>query len=251
MPPRRAAVVRRRDRLGSADDLERVVTAATFGALADLFDGISRRGIDEIGRALLRRCLAFHRHRIHGEDARRAGNARALHDTLADPATTHHGHRRSRRHGRGVERGADAGGHRATDQGQLIVGQIGVHRHQRAFGRGHHVGESTERRERGERVSVDATGAWRVGQTERVLAEVRLAAHAIETVRTRGQARAHDSITDAHPAHGRADLDHPTGDFVAEDRRRRPRQVAAHDGYLGMAHAARGDGDHHIVGAGR
>ena len=112
------------DRLGEPDHLERVVGAATAGGGADLLDRVALGGVDEVGGAELLRGLALHLHRVDGEDPRRAGDASALDHRLADTAAADDRHRRPGLDLRGVERGADAGGDAASDERELLVGQV-------------------------------------------------------------------------------------------------------------------------------
>ena len=113
-------VVRLHDRLGQADDLERVVGAAAAGERLHLRDRIALGRVDEVGGAELLGGLALHLDRVDRDDARRAGDARALDDGLADAAAADDRDGRARLDLRGVERGADPGGDAAADERELL-----------------------------------------------------------------------------------------------------------------------------------
>ena len=68
-----------------------------------------------VGRAEPPRDLELARVEVAGDDARRAGQPRALDHRQADAAAADHGDRRAGRHLGGVAHGADAGRHRAAD----------------------------------------------------------------------------------------------------------------------------------------
>ena len=101
-------------------------------------------GIDDVGRAELLRLLALQRPRVDRDDARRAGDARALDDRLADAAAAEHGDRRSGLHLGRVERRADAGRDAAADQRQLRVRHVGLDLHHRRLVDRHRLGERAE-----------------------------------------------------------------------------------------------------------
>jgi Amidohydrolase len=70
-----------------------------------------------------------------------AGDAGALDHRLAHAAAADLGHARAGRDLGGGERGAQAGGDPAAEQGELLVGQAGPHRHQRRLVHHHGLGE--------------------------------------------------------------------------------------------------------------
>ena len=84
-------VVRLERGLGQTDDLERVVDAAAAGELLHLRDRVALAGVDEVGGAVLLGALALHLDRVDRDDPRRARDARALDDGLADTAATDDG----------------------------------------------------------------------------------------------------------------------------------------------------------------
>ena len=144
------------DRLGETDDLEHVVGAATAGGRLHLADGVAGSRIDEIGGADLLGRLALHLDRVDGEDTRRAGDAGALDDGLADTTAADDGDRRAGLDLGRVESGADAGGDATADEGELVVGQVGLDLHDHRLSGDHLVGE---RAETGHAEDVRAVGA--------------------------------------------------------------------------------------------
>ncbi len=162
VPPGRALVDGLTDGGGGADHLERVVGAASTAELAHGCDRIAVGRVDRVGRAEPQRRVALHGHRIDGDDPRRAGDARTLDDGLTDATAPDDGDDRPRLDPGGVQRGADPGGDAAADQGELVVGEIGVDLHHRVLRDRHHLGE---RAEAGESLELGAVRAPRARGT--------------------------------------------------------------------------------------
>ena len=112
--------------VGRADHLERVVGAAAAGERLHLGDDVAVGGIDDVGRTERQRRVALQLHRVDRDDPAGAGDPAPWMTAWPTPpqpmtATLEPGFDL-----RGVERGADAGGHAAADQRELLVGQVGV-----------------------------------------------------------------------------------------------------------------------------
>src|SRR5262245_55135630 len=138
-------------RLLEADRLERVVHAGAR-ELADRLDGIRRGGVHGVRGAELLCRLELVGDDVHRDDHPRTGDHRALDRREPDAAGAVHGHRRTRLDTRGVEDGADAGGHAAADQSRAIERHVVPHLHQPALvdqhllGVGREIGELVDRR---------------------------------------------------------------------------------------------------------
>ncbi len=182
--------------------------------------------------------LALHLDRVDRDDPRRAGDARALDDGLADAAAADDRDGRAGVHLRGVERGADAGGDAAADQRELVVGDARVDLDDRRLVARHRLGE---RAEAGHGRVVGAVGALAAvahHDLELGVAEVRLVVQAEPADAARGDERRDDLVALVEAGDVLADLDDRARALVAEDRAGHDADVAVLQRQVGVADAA-------------
>jgi hypothetical protein len=129
-----------------ADDLEGVVDASAIGELLHLGHRIAVRRIDEVRGTEVRSRLPLQLQGIDCDDARRSGNPRALHGGLADTATSDHRYGGAGLNTCGVKHCSYPCRcrHAATDEGQLLVREIGADLHDRALVYRHLLGKGAE-----------------------------------------------------------------------------------------------------------
>src|SRR5581483_9253782 len=133
----RAHAHRLRERLGRPDGAEREVDAS--GQVAHLPDRVARRRVDDIGGAEHTRQLELLGGDVDGDDARGAGELRALHDGEADAAAADDRDRGAHLHRRRPKRRAGAGGEAAREQRSLLHRQLAGNLHRARLVHDRHV----------------------------------------------------------------------------------------------------------------
>jgi hypothetical protein len=110
-------------------------------------DRVAVGGVDHVGGAELFGQLQLGGHAVDGDDPAGAGDGRAVDGGQAHAAAADHGHGLARTDAGGVDHRADAGHHRAADQGGAVEGHVladgdaGVLVHQHHLGEGRQVQE--------------------------------------------------------------------------------------------------------------
>ena len=163
---------------------------------------------------------------IDGDDGRRPRDAGALDHRLADAAAADHRHAGPRGHAGGDQAGAEAGGDPAAEQGQLVVGQVGLDRDHRGLVDHHGLGERAAAAHRGRR---RPSGRRKRGAPG-CPAPLAVVGHAVDAPPAgpaRGRDRGQHPVAGAHAAHLGADLlDHATGLVAGHDGQRQRRRPA-------------------------
>ncbi len=120
---------------------------AAAGEVHDLLDRVAVRRIDHVGGPEHLGQVQLRADHVHGDDAAGAGDGRAVDRRQADPAAADHRHGFTSPHIGRLDHRADAGGHRAADQGGAVQGHVLAHGHagvlvdQHLFGEGGQVEE--------------------------------------------------------------------------------------------------------------
>ena len=141
-PPGRAASKRQFLQFGQADRLEGAIRAAPAGQVADVLQDVIAARAGNRSRRTAAPAPSLAGVGIDGDDGRRAAERRALQDVQADAAAAEDDDALARLNGRGVERRADAGRHRAADQrggrqrNVAADGDAAWRRHDGVFGEG-------------------------------------------------------------------------------------------------------------------
>src|SRR4029077_475826 len=146
---------------------------------------------------------------------------------------------------------ADAGRDPAADQRELRVGQVRVDLHHGRLVDRHHVGEGAEAGHAEVHAAVGPRAAHRHRDLVLALAELRLVAQAVPARAAGGNEGGDDAVALLDARHLGADLDDLPGALVAEHHPGRDGDVAAHDGQIRVADAARPDLDDDVARAGR
>jgi hypothetical protein len=237
-----------------AHHLERIVDAAAPGDPVHLGDRVAFRGVHHVRGPELQGPLELLLHHVHGDDPRRAHEARRLDRVEADAAAAEHGHAGPRGHLGLVDdrpgAGEDAAAHERdhVQRGVLTDGNDARLRQDRSRGvpadlqvlvEALAVLPETERAVVHERTGLVAERAKRRGPVDTVAA---LAAR-------RDVARAH-VVADLHGLDQRADLLHDSGRLVTEDHGQRVGRVAGHQVIVAVADAVGGPTDLHLVRSG-
>ena len=114
---------------------------AALGQFHDPLNRIAVVGIDQIGRAQLRRQSQFRRVGIDRKDPARAGHMGAIDGGHANATATDHRDRLTKAHGGGIDGGAEAGDDAAADQGGAVQGHLVLDLHDGVFMYQHLFGE--------------------------------------------------------------------------------------------------------------
>src|SRR5262245_14985353 len=234
-------------RLLEADRLERVVYAGAR-EFADRLDGIRRGGVHGVRGAELLCGLELVGDDVHRDDHPRTGDHRALDRREPDAAGAVHGHRRTRLDTRGVEDGADAGGHAAADQSRAIERHVVPHLHQPALVDQHLLGVGREIGELVDRRALPRQLRRFVGRPDGpALAEVRAPGQAVLAVAAEDREARDDVVTGLELRHVRADRFDDPRRLVPEDGGRRERVEAFDEVEIAVADAARHRAHQHFA----
>ena len=195
--------------------------------------------------------------KIDGDDLARAGEPCAEHDAQAHAAQAHHRDRLARLDPGGVDDRADAGQHRAAEQGGELERQVGVDldagfaRHHRMGGEGRDAEQVVDRL--GAEREPPLAGEQRSGGVgfRRRLAQRRTSRGARAAAAAARDEHQHDVIAGFKVGHPFADLLDDPGRLMAERHRDGPRPRAVDHREVRMAEARRRDLDQDFAAAGR
>jgi hypothetical protein len=240
--------------LGDAGGQDRGVGELAAGELGDDAPRLVHVRRDVRG-AQLQRLLSLEPHRVDGDDVAAAGDPRTLDRVGTDPADTDDHGGVARAQLGAAHRGAEPGGHTAADEHSHVQREPLIDLHDRLH-RHHRV--PRERAEQAHLADVLAAGVEAVGAVElraergarAVVAQVRVAAHAVAAPPAGRQERHHHRIAHLDLGDARADLDDPAGALVPADHRVGDGQIAGHEVLVGVAEPARGQLHQHLTGRG-
>src|ERR1700730_15153890 len=240
------------DRPGGANSLRAthafngVVSTPAAGERAYLFAQVRRR-LEHIGCPQPSREISLVRRRIHRDDRRRAGDARALQRRQSDTPESEHDDRLPGRHAGGVQHRAHTREHGATEQRSLLEGDVVRYQDACVLGDNGLGGESGNA-ETG--VHLRAVGKLRIrmrGRVARVHAEVWLFVRAKPALPARGcPVEQHGvALPEAHVASRRH---HAPCPLMAEHRREQLHESPASQREVAVTDARRGQLDPHLAG---
>ena len=191
---------------------------------------------------------------IDGDDATRFGLACPLNRSETDAAEAEDGHRVARLHLGRVVHGADAGGHAAAQQADMLGIGVRVDLGQRDFGHHRVFAEGRAAHVVVDRLAVVAEAGGAIGHHALALggahrhAQVGLAALAEQALTALGGVQRDHVVTRLDRGHALADLDHDAGALMAQHRREHAFRVLARQGEgVGMANAGIRDPDKHLA----
>ena len=215
-----------------------------------MLDGVTHGRVDLVGGTESKGRLTLHCQRVDREDARCAGDARALDGGGADTAAADDRDRRARRDLGGVDRRTKAGGEPTPDERELIGRELRLDHDARRFIDRHDVGEAADPAHRVRRRSVGALDALAGHHLGSHLAEMRLVAQTEPALSTDGRERDDHPLPGPQARHlGAHPLDHATR-LVPEDHEVAARHAVDHR-LVGVAHPTGVDADDGVTGPGR
>src|SRR5215467_2250326 len=249
-------VERVRDDLGGDDAHrdDRLVGAHAAGQLGDQLLGLLG-GLAAVRGAELLGDLPLVGQRVDRHHVPGAGQRGPLDGVDADAADPVDGDGVARLGGRRVHRGAEAGGHPAADQHDLVQRQVRVHLDSGVLGDDRALGERAEHAHAAEVLAaavepVGAVGQAPVQDRDAQVAEVRLSGRAPPAVAADRQERADDVITGAEPGDAGTDLFDDPGALVAADDREARHDIAVTEVLVGVAETGRHVPDEDLPGLG-
>src|SRR5262249_34377746 len=243
-----------RDDRGRADHLEGVVDAEAAGQLLDGRGHLrSTRGVDEVGGAELLRQLELRLREVDADDARRPAQRGALDDVQADAAAAEDRNRLAGLHLGGVDHRPDAGHHPTADQAGAIEGDVVRDLDGRCRPHDRPLREGADARHAGDLGPVLLEDVLLAGHHPLLapLAQVDRAGDAVVAAAARLDPGEHHVVAWLEGRDVLADLLDDPGTLVPEHDRRGERQLHLLHGQVGVAHAARGELHHDLVGTRR
>src|SRR5215468_2529373 len=249
-------VERVRDDLGGHDAHgdDRLVGAHAAGQLGDQLLGLLG-GLAAVRRTKLLRDLPLVGQRVDRHHVLGAGQRGSLDGVDADAADAIDRDGVARLGGRGVHRGAEAGGHPAADEHDLVQRQVRIHLDGGALGDDRTLGERADHAHAAEVLAAGVEPVGAVGQAAvqdrgAHVAQVRLARRAPPAVAADRQERADHVVAGLQPGDALADLlDDPRALVTRHDREAR-HDVAVPQMLVGMAQPGRYITDEHLAGLG-
>ena len=212
-----------------------------------LGDRVAGSGVDGVGGAHRPRRLELGRADVDGDDRRRTGDARRLHDVEAHAPAADHRHTVAGADLGDVEHRSQTGDDGAAEDRRQVERHVVVDADHPALVEDHLLGEPShvgEDRDRPAVARLEARGlAGRTPGGGGVDAQARLARLAPGTRSAALHEARHDMIADGDRRDRLADLDHHARCFVAEHVRARPRERAVEHVQVAMAQAT-GSGAH-------
>src|SRR6266487_4194793 len=245
-----------RDDVGGHDahSDDRLVGAHAAGQLGDQLLGLLG-GLAAVRGAELFRDLPLVGQRVDRHHVLGAGQRGPLDGVDADPADPVNGDGVARLGGRGVHRGAEAGGDPAADQHHLVQRQVRVHLDGGVHGDDRALGERAEHAHAAEvlAAAVEPVGPVRQAAIQdggAQVAQVRLAGRAPPAVAAHRQERADHVVAGLQLGDALADLLDDPGTLVAAHQGEARHDVAVPQMLVGMAQARGYITDEHLAGLG-
>src|SRR5215470_13267250 len=232
-----------------------LVGADAAGQLGDQLLGLLG-GLAGVGGAELLRRLPLVGQRVDRHHVPGAGQRGPLDGVDPDPADAVDGDGVARLGGRRVHRGAEAGGHPAADQHDLVQRQVLVHLDGGVLGDDRALGERADHAHAAEvlAAAVEPVGAVRQAAVQNGgahVAQVRLAGRAPPAVAAHRQKRADHVVAGLQPGDALADLLDDPGALVAAHDREARHDVAVPQVLVGVAQARGRITDEHLARLGR
>ena len=210
---------------------------AAAGHLQDLLHRIRLGGVDEVGGAELAGEVVLGAEHVHGDDPAGAGDGRAVDRRQADAAAADDRHGLAGPDARGMDGGAHAGHHRASDQGGAVQGHVLADRDAGVLVDQHVLGEGGQVQELRQGRAVLGQAGLIAGLTLGLGADAERqpAGQAAFTVAAIGGQAGDDMVARLHGADFRAHSLDDAGALVAQDGGKRVRVGALHEVEVGVA----------------